>query len=99
MRILGSLINFVKFSIGSKRPSLLAAAGVSVMAILLAISIFVVKRSSAHGVNSAKAIALWPWDEEIFTEYPFRLEARWLSWFKPGWRRKTGEHASLAPLF
>jgi hypothetical protein len=54
MRILDLPVNFVKFSIRSKRSPLLAVAIVSVMAILLAVSIFVAKRSSAHGVNSTK---------------------------------------------
>jgi hypothetical protein len=52
MRILSLPVNFVKISIGSTRSLLLAV--VSVIAIILAGSIFVVKRSSAHGVNSAK---------------------------------------------
>ena len=54
MRMLSLPVNFVKTSIGSKRSPLLAIAGVSVVAILLAVSVFVAKRSSAHGVNSAK---------------------------------------------
>lgn len=54
MRILGSPVNLVKFSIGSKRSLLLTVAVLSVMAILLAVSIFVSKRSSAHGVTPAK---------------------------------------------
>src|SRR2546422_6494884 len=54
MRILGLPVNFVKFSIGLKRSSVLAIAVVSVMAIMLAVSISGAKRSSAHGVNSAK---------------------------------------------
>jgi len=55
MRIVNLLANFVKFSIRSKRSPLLAVAAVSVIASLLVVSIFVAKRSSAHGVNSAKA--------------------------------------------
>jgi len=47
-------VNFVKTSIGSKRSVLFAIAVVSGVAILLAVSAFVVNRSSAHGVNSAK---------------------------------------------
>jgi len=54
MRMLSLPVNFVKISIGSKRSLLLAVAFVSVMTILLAGSVFVSKRSSAHGVNSAK---------------------------------------------
>jgi hypothetical protein len=54
MRILNLPVNFVKISIGSTRSLLLAVAVVSLIAIILAGSIFVVKRSSAHGVNSAK---------------------------------------------
>jgi hypothetical protein len=54
MRIVDLPANFVKFSIGSKRSPLLAVAVVSVMAILLAVPVFVAKRSSAHGVNPAK---------------------------------------------
>jgi hypothetical protein len=47
-------VNFVKFSIGSKRSPLLAVAVVSVIAIMLAVSVFVAKSSSAHGVNPAR---------------------------------------------
>ncbi|MGH9751584.1 MAG: hypothetical protein ACREA2_02275, partial [Blastocatellia bacterium] len=54
MRILGLPANFVKFSIGSKRSLILAVAVVSAVAILPAVSIFVAKRSSAHGVTPAK---------------------------------------------
>jgi hypothetical protein len=54
MRILDLPVNFVKFLIRSKRSPLLAIAVVSVMAILIAVSIFVAKRSSAHGFNSIK---------------------------------------------
>jgi hypothetical protein len=45
---------FVKISIVSKRSSLLAVAVVSVVAILLAVSVFVAKRSLAHSVTPAK---------------------------------------------
>jgi hypothetical protein len=48
MRIVNLPVNFVKFSIGSKRSSLLTVAVVSVISILLTVSIFVAKRSSAH---------------------------------------------------
>jgi len=51
MRILGLPINFVKFSLGLKRSSLLVIVAVSIMAILLTILASVAKRSSAHGVN------------------------------------------------
>jgi len=44
MKMLSLPVNFVKFSIGSKRPMLLAVAVVSATAILLAVSIFVAKR-------------------------------------------------------
>jgi hypothetical protein len=54
MRMLSLPVNLVKISIKSKRYPLLAIAVVSVVAILLAVSVFVAKRSSAHGVNSAK---------------------------------------------
>jgi hypothetical protein len=54
MRILSLPVDFVKILIGSKRSSLLAIAVVSVMAILLAVSIFVAKRSSAHSITPAK---------------------------------------------
>jgi len=54
MRIVNLPITFVKLSIRSKQSLFLAVAVVSVMATLLAVSIFVAKRSSAHGVNSAK---------------------------------------------
>lgn len=54
MRILSLPVDFVKVSIRSKRSPLLAIAVVSVMATLLAVSIFVAKRSSAHSINSAK---------------------------------------------
>jgi hypothetical protein len=54
MRILGLHVDFVKFSIRLKRSSLLTIAIVSVMAILVAVSFFVAKRSSAEGVNSTK---------------------------------------------
>jgi hypothetical protein len=54
MRIVDLPVNFVKFSLGSKRSPLLVVALVGVMAVLLAVSIFVTKLSSAHGVNSAK---------------------------------------------
>src|SRR5262245_7589058 len=54
MRIVDLPVNIVKFSIRSKQSPLLAVSIVSVMAILLAVSIFVSKRSSAHGVSSAK---------------------------------------------
>ena len=53
MRILSLPINFVKISIGSKRFPLLAIAIMSVVAIPLAVSVFVAKRSSAHGANFA----------------------------------------------
>jgi hypothetical protein len=54
MGMLSLPVNIVKTSIGSKRSPLFAIAVVSMMTILLAISIFVAKRSSAHGVNPAK---------------------------------------------
>ncbi|HKQ72667.1 MAG TPA: hypothetical protein VJ810_02990 [Blastocatellia bacterium] len=54
MRILSLPASFVKFSIRSKQSLLLAVAAVSVIAILLAVSIFVAKRSSAHGVSPTK---------------------------------------------
>jgi hypothetical protein len=54
MRMLSLPANFVKISVGSKRSELLATAVMSVMAILLTVSVFVAKRSSAHGVNPAK---------------------------------------------
>jgi hypothetical protein len=54
MRIVDLPVNFVKISIGSKRSQLLAIAVVGVMAILVAVSIFVAKRSSAHVVTPAK---------------------------------------------
>jgi hypothetical protein len=54
MRILSLPVNFVKISIGSTQSLLLAVAVVSVIAIILADSVFVVKRSLAHGINSAK---------------------------------------------
>jgi hypothetical protein len=53
VRILRLPINFVKISIGSKRFPLLAIAIMSVVAIPLAVSVFVAKRSSAHGANFA----------------------------------------------
>ncbi|MGH7806784.1 MAG: hypothetical protein ACRENT_01690 [Thermodesulfobacteriota bacterium] len=54
MRIIHSLANSVKISIGPKRVLLLAAiaAGIAVAALLA--SRFVVQRSSAHGVDAAK---------------------------------------------
>jgi hypothetical protein len=52
MRILRLPDNFVKFSIRSKRSLLLAI--VVVVAILLPVSIFVAKRSSAHVIANAK---------------------------------------------
>jgi hypothetical protein len=51
MKNLYSSVNFIKVSIGSKRSPLPAAAAVSVMGILLAVSVFIAKRSSAHSVN------------------------------------------------
>lgn len=54
MRILGSPANFVKISIRSKRSPLIAVAVVSVMGVLVAVLVFVAKRSSAEGVNSPK---------------------------------------------
>lgn len=54
MRMPGSPVNFVRFSLESKRSPLLVIAVVSVMAMLLAVSVFVAKRSSAHSVNSTK---------------------------------------------
>src|SRR5215510_11335389 len=54
MRIVNLPANFAKFSIRSKRSQFLAVAAVSATAILLAFSIFVTKRSSAHGVDHAK---------------------------------------------
>jgi hypothetical protein len=54
MRILGLPVDFVKFSIGSKRSPILAIAVLSVMAVLLAGSVYVAKRSSAHGITPAK---------------------------------------------
>jgi hypothetical protein len=53
MRILSSPVYFVKISIGSTRSLLLAAAFLSVLAVLVAVSMFVAKRSSANVVNSA----------------------------------------------
>src|SRR5262245_50837249 len=54
MRILSLPVSLVKVSIGSKRSLLLAVAVMSVMAPLLAGSIFVAKRYSAHNINLAK---------------------------------------------
>ncbi len=54
MRILSLPVNFVKISIRSTRTPLLAFAVVSVMAIILASSIFAVKRSSVIGINSTE---------------------------------------------
>jgi hypothetical protein len=54
MGIVDLPVNFVKISIGSKMSPLLALAVASVTAILLAGSIFVAKRSSAHVVAPAK---------------------------------------------
>lgn len=54
MKMLSWPVNFVKVSIRSKQALLLAVAVVSVMAILLAVSIFVAKRSSAHVGATAK---------------------------------------------
>ncbi|MGH9752682.1 MAG: hypothetical protein ACREA2_07850, partial [Blastocatellia bacterium] len=54
MRMLSLPVNFVKVSIRSKRFPLLAGAVVSVMAVLLAVSVFVAKRSSAHVGATAK---------------------------------------------
>ncbi|MCG3161303.1 MAG: hypothetical protein JMDDDDMK_02454 [Acidobacteria bacterium] len=53
MRILSSPINLVNRSIGSRRSSLLVAGTAIVVALLLAIPVFIARRSSAHGVNSA----------------------------------------------
>ena len=52
MRMLNLPVHVVKFSIKLRRSPLLTVAIVSVMAILLAVSAFVAKRSSAHGANS-----------------------------------------------
>ncbi len=52
--MVNSPINFVKFSIRSKRSPLIAVAVASVTAILVAVLIFVAKRSSAHVVAPAK---------------------------------------------
>jgi hypothetical protein len=52
--MVNSPVNFVKISIGSKMSPALAVAVVSATAILIAVSVFVAKRSSAHGINSAK---------------------------------------------
>ncbi len=54
MRMLNFLVDVVKFSIKLRRSPLLTIAIVSVMAILLAVSAFVGKRSSAHVVVPAK---------------------------------------------
>jgi hypothetical protein len=54
MRIVNLPANFVKISIRSKWSPLLAVAIVSAMTILLAVSVFVSKRSSAHSVTPAK---------------------------------------------
>jgi len=54
MRIVDLPANFVKFSIRSKQSPFLIPVAVGVVVILLTASIFVVKRSSAHGVNPVK---------------------------------------------
>src|ERR1700741_4912160 len=54
MRMLSLPVHVVKFSIRSKRSPLLVIAIVSVMAILMVVSSFVAKRSSAHVVATAK---------------------------------------------
>jgi hypothetical protein len=54
MRIVGLPVDFIKFSIGSKRSLLLAIAVVGMIAIFASISIFVAKRSSAHAGASSK---------------------------------------------
>jgi len=51
MRMLNFPVHVVKFSIKLRRSPLLTIAIVSVMAILLAVSAFVAKRSSAHDVK------------------------------------------------
>jgi len=83
MRMLSLPVNFVKFSFGSKRSRLLAVAAVSAMAILLAVSIFVAKRSSAHGVNSAK-----PKQQQCCGDQPTTLRRMIGAYYKTdkGWK-------------
>jgi hypothetical protein len=54
MRMLSLPVHVVKFSIRSKRSQFLAATIASTMAMLLAVSFFIAKRSSAHVVTPAK---------------------------------------------
>jgi hypothetical protein len=54
MRMLNLLVHVVKISIKSKQALLLTTSVVSVISLLLAVSIFAIKRSSAHGVATAK---------------------------------------------
>jgi hypothetical protein len=54
MRMLSLPVHVVKFSIRSKRSQFLAVTIASAMAMLLAVSVFIAKRSSAHSATAKK---------------------------------------------